>query len=521
MVVRPVSATRRAPRPVRTLTASTPAPVGGWNARDSLADMDDADAVILDNIFPEQSFVSLRGGSVAHATGITGNVETLMSFASSSATKLFAAANNSIYEVTSAGAVGVADVTSLTNNRWQYVNFGTAANQFLMAVNGADNLHRYDGTTWLAITDVSSPAITGVDTSDLININVFKERLFLIQQDRLSFWYLTASAVSGAATEFDLAPYCRLGGSMIAMGTWTRDSGDGIDDLAVFITSRGEVLIFAGTNPGDAAAWSLVGRFEIGAPIGRRCMFKVGSELVIITVDGIAPLSRLLRTARTDQRAQITDKISGAFETAAREFGSNFGWEPILYPRGNKILFNIPVVNGATSNQYVANTTTGSWCRFTGWNAFSWAVFRDELYFGGTGVVDKADTGLSDKGVNIETTAKTAFGYLGLRGLNKKFNLVRPNFITDGAIRPALNINVDFEDRPPTAQPTITPGTGAEWDQELWDEATWGQGNIATNDYISVAGIGNAVALYVTTASNANRISWSSVDWVFERGGPL
>lgn len=521
MAVRPVRATRRAPSPPPSLTRSTPAPVGGWNARDAIADMPETDAVILDNWFPGVNFVELRGGSIAHATGLGGNVETLMSFASSSATKLFGAANGNIFEVTASGAVGAADVSSLSNNRWQYANFGTAAAQFLMAVNGADNLHRYDGTTWLAVTGVSSPAITGVDTADLININVFKQRVFLIQRDRLSFWFLPVNSTSGAATEFDLAAYCRLGGSMIAMATWTRDGGEGIDDFAVFITSRGEVLIFAGTDPSSASTWASVGRFEIGAPIGRRCFLKVGSELILITVDGIAPLSRLLRTARTEERANLTDKISGAFEIAARDFGSNFGWEPILYPRGNKILFNIPVTEGAMSHQYVANTTTGAWTRFLGWNAFSWAIFRDELYFGGNGVVDRADTGQSDKGSNIDTTAKTAFSYLGQRGVNKKFNLVRPNFVTDGGIQPAININVDFEDRRPTEQPTFTPGTGAQWDVAEWDQASWGASNVPVNDYLSVAGIGNAVALYVTTASNANSISWSSTDWIFERGGPL
>jgi len=42
--------------------ASLPAPVGGWNARDSLANMDETDAVTLENYFPTVSSVVLRGG---------------------------------------------------------------------------------------------------------------------------------------------------------------------------------------------------------------------------------------------------------------------------------------------------------------------------------------------------------------------------------------------------------------------------------------------------------------------------
>ena len=42
--------------------ASLPPPVGGWNARDALANMAPTDAVTLDNLFPGVSSVTLRGG---------------------------------------------------------------------------------------------------------------------------------------------------------------------------------------------------------------------------------------------------------------------------------------------------------------------------------------------------------------------------------------------------------------------------------------------------------------------------
>ena len=54
--------------------ASLPAPVGGWNARDALANMAPTDAVTLDNLFPGVSSVMLRGGYIRHATGISGHV---------------------------------------------------------------------------------------------------------------------------------------------------------------------------------------------------------------------------------------------------------------------------------------------------------------------------------------------------------------------------------------------------------------------------------------------------------------
>jgi len=71
--------------------ASLPAPVGGWNARDSLANMAPTDAVTLENFFPGVASVNLRGGYSKHATGLPGQVETLMTYNGAATTKMFAA----------------------------------------------------------------------------------------------------------------------------------------------------------------------------------------------------------------------------------------------------------------------------------------------------------------------------------------------------------------------------------------------------------------------------------------------
>lgn len=44
-----------------------PAPVGGWNARDALANMPPTDAVKLVNFIPRGSYVQSRGGYGVHA----------------------------------------------------------------------------------------------------------------------------------------------------------------------------------------------------------------------------------------------------------------------------------------------------------------------------------------------------------------------------------------------------------------------------------------------------------------------
>ena len=98
----------KAPSTQRSQTSSVAAPIGGWNARDSLGAMEPLDAVTLTNWWPGTNSVILRNGYTKFATGITGQVETIMSYSSGTANKLFAAAAGKIYNITAGGAVGSA-----------------------------------------------------------------------------------------------------------------------------------------------------------------------------------------------------------------------------------------------------------------------------------------------------------------------------------------------------------------------------------------------------------------------------
>lgn len=493
--------------------ASTPAPTGGWNARDNLADMKPDEAVSMDNFFPLTSRIRLRRGYASHATGMSGPVESLMAYAFGSTQKMFAANGTNIYDVSVAGAVGSAVVTSLSNARWQHVNFGTAGGNFLVIANGADSVRNYNGTSW------STPVITGVTSSTLIHVNVFKRRLFFVQKDTLKAWYLPVVSIAGAANEIDLAPITSLGGYLMAMATWTRDGGDGVDDLAIFITSKGEAVIYQGTDPGDASAWALVGVFRIGAPIGRRCFQKIGSDLIIITQDGFVPLSLVLASGRLSQRLALSDKISGAVNIANRDYGANFGWQPIFYPKGSYALFNIPISLNAISHQYVVNTTTGAWCRFTNQNANCWEIFSDDLYFGGSGVVYKADSGTSDMGANIDGDVLTSYNYFGSRGVLKRFTMVRPVLASNGSLTAAIRLNVDFENNFPTSVPSFSGSGGSPWDTSPWDTSPWGTGEIIRKDWQSVEGLGYCAAIRMRLSSNTLDVFWNSVDWLYEPGG--
>jgi hypothetical protein len=467
--------------------ASLPAPVEGWDALSPLSEMPPKRAVALDNMFPQPGYIELRRGHVEHSDTATGEpVESLMAYhGAGGVLDLKAAADGTVWDVTSAAAA-VSDFAGQTSNRWQHVNFTTIdGNNFLWICNGADDSRRWDGVTW-SVNTLSG----GILGSDAVNVAVFKSRLWLAINGSLNPWYLAVGAVQGAATEFPLTGVFRKGGFLQAIGTWSLDAGAGPDDIIAFVSSRGEVAVYSGIDP--AADFTLKGVYTVGPPIGRRCLTEVGGDIMLISIDGVLPLSQALVVERGVQQAvAITKLIQPVVSQAARDWGANFGWQLQSYPRGTRAILNVPVSEGAGQRQYVMNTVTGAWCQSIGQEANCWEVLNDRLFMGGNdGIVYEADVGGSDAGEPIVWDLRTAFNYFSSRGRNKRFSMCRPLLTTDGIVVPGLAVNVDFGRDAPISVPASVIEPAAEWDSAIWDVDVWPLEERIVVDWQTVTGIG-------------------------------
>lgn len=498
-----------------------PAPVGGLNARDPLAAMNSLDAVVLDNWFPRIADCIIRGGCANHVTGFASRPRTLALYTPPTASnKMFASTDTNIYDVTSPGAVG-ASVAVCTVGYWNWTQMGVSGGHYLMMFNGTDKPKYYDGTNWIAVDGASAPAITGVTTTTLIAATVFKRRLYFVQAAKLNFWYLPVDSVGGAALEFTLGPLCQKGGYTMAINAWSFDGGAGPDDFLAIATSEGELVIFTGSDPADANSFKLVGTFFVGRPIGRKCFQKFGGDLIIITEYGAFPLSKVLLATTVDYKSALTNKIEGAFNTSARTYFSNTGWEAQILPNQAAFIFNVPTTDqGATALQYVMNTTTKMWCSFSGWNASCFAVFNRELYFADSTKITKAWNGHSDYGANIVADAETAFNNFGSASQLKHFKLLRPNFIVDGALTFSMGLAIDFEQNVTLTTATLTPVTGAIWDTSFWDSSYWAAGLEIKSSWRTVASKpGYWAAALVRVATNSLEVHWVSEDYTYQTGG--
>jgi len=506
---------------MKSKSISLPAPTGGWNARDSLADMAPKDAVIMENWFPLTTEATLRFGYTEFATGLPGQVESLFVYSGGSTEEIWGVSNGAFYDCSAGGAVGAAAVSGLSNSRWQYTNVATPGGNFIMCANGVNTPYLYDGATWTSITGVSAPAITGVTTTTLNTPVIFKTRLFFIQTGTLKTWYLPVNAVGGAASSIDISAVAQLGGYIVAHDTWTLDAGTGVDDYYVIVTSRGEIVIYQGTDPSSSTTWALKGVWHIGQPVGQRCLFKLQGDLLYISQDGLVPLSGALQSSRVNPRVALTDKIQFAVSTAVSTYGSNFGWQVMYYAGENQLYLNVPVNEGNDQQQYVMNTISKSWCNFTGWEANCWDIFAASPYFGGNTVVCKAWNGNTDNGNNINGNCLQAFSAYGNPGNVKRFSMIRPIFRSDGTPAILGSMNLDFNISISTASLSFSAPTSGLWDSAVWDTATWGGGLSVIQNWQSVYGVGYYGAPQMQISGGGIQVRWVSTDIVYETGAIL
>lgn len=361
-----------------------------------------------------------------------------------------------------------------------------------------------------------APSITGVLTSSFVNVNVFQGRLFFIAKNSMQVWFLPLLSVGGAATLLDLSTQTRLGGYLVAMATWTVETTAGMTQMACFITSEGEVLVYQGNDPTYASSWYQVGTFRVGRPVGYRCTVKIGSDVGILTVDGLVPLSKAMLTDRTQREIALTDKIQNLINADVQSYSAYLGWQPILSPIGNKLLLNVPAPQGAY--QYVMNTITGAWTVFSGWAANCFELVGDSLYFGGASGVYQCDTGNSDGGGAIACEAIQAASYFGSH-TQKQFTMSRPILVANAAINPAFQINVDYNFSAPTNYTSFATARETPWNS-AWG-SPWSAVSTTYKNWISTGALGYAGSPAIAFSVNGVSAQWQATDVAFNVGGPL
>ena len=479
------------------LRTNVPSPYGGLNTRDSESEMGQTDAIVMENFFPTQGCVKTRKGSAIYCSGLTGDVETLIDHNSLNNRRFLACHSDKISDITSSGDI-LTLKTGLSSARWQTDQM----NGYTLLFNGLDTPLLFNGNT---ITN-STINGSGLTASNLDGVNIFKNRCFVWNSNSPEFWYGPTFAIQGTFSKFSLSSLAR--GNITTMISASRDGGKGPADFAIFIMSSGDVVVYDGDDPSTAGAWSLVGIYRIGRPLSVRAARKVGGDVMILTNQDFIYFSEV---AQNDSEITNRSKLSGAAILAAQSYGSNYGWEIASYPNGPWLIINVPVSTNQTYHQYIINTITGAATKFTGLNARTWGLFKDRLYFGGSGKVYLADTGFDDDGEYIKCIAQSAYGNLGSPN-EKTINSYRNTFKADGSV--AINSTVNFDyGRSATKQANSSIAQGYAWDSTPWDAVLWSPENYGRNDLVYSAGQGVDLSMRVEINLKGQQFSWYRTDY--------
>lgn len=512
----------------QSIMRTIPAPVGGLNGRDSIAAMPETDAYLMDDCLPAGATVDLRSGSDTFVSGLAGPVKTLAVYAGAAGDKLLAFAGGHVYDITSGTATSL--VSSKNNDDVITAMFSNAADnaQHLIITTGVDTPYAHNGTA------LNNLAITGVagSVTTLNYVYAFKGRLYFAQKDKLGFYYLGVGAIQGAATYFDLGQVSKLGGHLVAIASYSDGSGDTPNDYIVFITSKGECIVFNGFDPSNANNWSLVGRYYSSPLINRKCTFNYGSELILLSLEGAVSFSEVRRVGdakargvTTAEYSAITSKL-GKFLSVLNNNADVYGWQGLVAAKEGLLLINAPATASPSGAYYLfaMNTITNAWGRVTRWNGISYATFNKRVYFGTfDGKVKLAFEGATDDGSPILANVKQAYSYFDTGGGNnsaferKHFQWANILVSSNGKPPITAQFNVDYAETEPEYLSDIDEGTGAVWDVASWDTASWSSDDITQRILVTLNKTGVAGSLWLRISAEGITLQWYATNYAFER----
>lgn len=516
------------PKRQTSSTITVTAPIGGWNAINPLATMSPNEAVIIDNWFCLPTELMTRKGYTEWNTGVDGNIESFINYDAPDGTiEMFVASDDagacSIWDVSQQEPViPSAVVTGLTSARFHSCAVANTGGTFTMAVNGADYLLLYDGATWQSVNSTSTPfAITGVDTSTLTDLIVHHRRVWLTEKDSMKCWYLDIDAIAGAAQSFDFAPLFQMGGSIAKIDTWTLDAGYGMDDYFVVITTAGEIAIYSGTDPSSADTWRLNGIYYCGSPVGRNCTMKYGGDVLLLNKDGLVPLSQWLMSSRVNIKTSITNKIQQRITDATSKYANNYGWQVVLFPPENMLFINIPI-SETEFEQYVMNTISGAWSRFTDITSTCWTFLNERCFFAYGGKVYRFWDGQSDNNTTINTDLLPAFSAFGSQSQIKRFTMARVSMGYDVSFAFSGQMSLDFDlaTQPPAPYNMLSTSAGV-WDVSDWDASIWGGTMTPFARWQMATGMAHYGSFRIKTSSKTSDVRYYATDYVMEGGGVL
>ena len=522
----------RQPKQQVSQALALPSPCGGVNDLDPIASMGPEFMIDCMNFFPDTDSIKVRNGYQEFVTGLNLPVKTIMSYnAWDGSYKGFACTDAGIYNVTTPTNTPTLS-QAVTNGQFIDVNFATTAGQFLVCCNGVAT-YLFNGTSWVQWTQVGSPSgpgqISGVNPNSFNFVMAHKSRLWFLQNGSMTAWYLDPDSVGGVAHPFFLGGIFRKGGYLVAMARWSMDTGEGLDDRLIFITSVGEIASYSGNDPANATDWQLDSIFFIGPPLGPRAIADFGGDILYLSRRGLVPLSTLMEGSATDvlYSSVLSRRISRTLIAMTSQSPPQHPIEVGFHAELALIAINVYDNVNQRNTQLVLNFLNGAWGKFD-YPARTMRSVGTRIYMGtDDGRVLLVTIGsyvdnvllFTTNGDPIEAYAFSAYSYMNDPTSNKHANFMRPIFQSE--VKPSFRMRAlpDFRIDKFLIQPIPNPAKGnAIWDVSKWDQANWAGLENVYRPWVSANVLGYAFAWQLRVSTSA-ALSVAAVEWIYESGG--
>lgn len=483
-----------------------PPPSLGLDLVSPIDNMEPSYALELVNIFPGSGAPTVRQGYYKLAKPASSPIKFLAELPKpDNSSFLVTATDTALYSISTSGTVtNITKASAHTDGEFNYTIFNGKIYLCNAATTATDQAQYWDGTAATA----SNLAFTGVSLQNLINVSSYRERLYFVEKDSLTFWYgglKVPGTAAAALTSYDTSYTFKHGGYLLHAGSYTNQTAATSQNLFFACTSEGELAFWQGSDPSNTTgtdAWTLVARYKIGKPLGFRSFVRVGQDIWVITQQGIVPISALFQADPEAALRAVSDKINPLISASAKTIPFSYLWGGYTWSTGRRVYITAPI-STTSSWMFVYSMDTKGWTIFQLYSTsdgVSSCVFNDRPHYGSTnGTVWKGETGYTDraesgvKGNSIRFSYRSPFSFYGTRGNFKVFRDIRPILQSQKGISFSLGLDLDFRTSAIISQVSTSSGDATEWG------SSWGSAWAASTEYLfdrySVQGQGHCAAI--------------------------
>ena len=316
--------------------------------------------------------------------------------------KMFAGNATKLYDVTFGGPPTLVKSGQRSGN-YSAAQLANQGGDWLIVVNDAGDFPlQFNGTTWTTFStnQISGPVGSAVEHGkNLVYVWKYRNRLVLHRGRQHERLVPAAQCRAGRAADDPAiwrrrrraATCCleRLGRSTPATASMTSASS---------APTRASCLSLAAAIRRRRPTGRQEGRYAVSPPMGMNAHMSIGGDLLIATIDGIIPISQAItKTAEQLDLSAVTRTIKPLWRDEVKAKRST-PWSMKKWDEYGGVFVAMPGDPVGSRHCLAANSSTGAWCRFMGWDATCWMYTQSNLYFGTQdGIVMQADrTGYDD-----------------------------------------------------------------------------------------------------------------------------